>query len=166
MSSYLHHHPPKSGNLLSVLLLFLYFSLSLQGPACSTVGQLKCKCVDLTYNCSNLNHKIMPIMLDPRLKVLDLSHNQIKKIHDLNSIYISIEQLDISYNLINSNESSSFESKNLKVSLVFFRTFFICIISARIIWSLIDKNVKLQFVTKIIKKIVTKLNLANCSCSF
>lgn len=119
-SSYLHHHPPK-WLLFSALLLCLIV-LSDQASTCSTVGQLKCKCINLTtFNCSWASINIMPIMLDPRLKVLDLSHNQIKRIHDLNSIYISIEHLDISYNLLNSNESSMFESKNLKVGFSCFK---------------------------------------------
>lgn len=116
-SSYLYH-PPKSTIIKIIFICFIFllcFNLSFQGPACSTVGQLKCTCINLTYNCSFGNHPFLPIMLDPRLKILDLKHNQIKRIHDLNSIYISIEQLDISYNLLNSNESSVFESKNLKV---------------------------------------------------
>ena len=101
--------------LIGVLLVVLCVGRSAADPACSTVGQLKCKCVDLTYNCSHGGHPIMQIMLNPRLKTLILAHNQIRRIRDLNSLYISIEHLDISYNLLNSNESSIFESEKLKV---------------------------------------------------
>lgn len=108
--------PPKGSLLfISAFILVLCIHLSAQDSTCSTVGQLKCRCINLTYNCSFGGHPIMPIMLNPGLKSLILSHNQIRRIHDLNSVYIAIEQLDISYNLLNSNESSVFESKNLKV---------------------------------------------------
>lgn len=106
--------PPKGSLLfISAFILVLCIHLSTQDSSCSTV--LKCKCIGLTYNCSFGGHPIMPIMLNPGLKTLILSHNQIRRIHDLNSVYILIEQLDISHNLLNSNESSVFESEKLKV---------------------------------------------------
>jgi Leucine-rich repeat (LRR) protein len=102
-------------SLLTVgLLLTLHFTTS------SSFCPQYCGCNDtsLSVQChSSSNLRVVPIFLNPHIKSLSLSHNQIKDITLSLQFYQELQHLDISSNELSSLGKGNFESLRALLSL-------------------------------------------------
>ena len=98
-------------NLISYLInndLNVYFLFSKKALAHCP---LKCHCdnVNLKVFCSNANLDLVPIILNPELKYLQLKSNIIHKIkYSSFNVYRRIQNLDLSFNNLTTIEDNSF----------------------------------------------------------
>ena len=82
---------------------------------------VRCNCNDdrLVVLCNNSALDLVPITLNPELKELYLSNNQIKSIFSSFAVYRDLELLDMTHNSITSLGKKNFElQKSLKVMLI------------------------------------------------
>lgn len=89
--------------------------------AAATSCPVQCSCLPQQVNCHNASHRDVPHMLDPKLRVLDMSNNLIKDIGTSHpfSIYPLLVQLNLSRNLIHQLRPDGFKSnKRLEVTLL------------------------------------------------
>lgn len=86
--------------LLAVMVVEWREVLSICPPRCV------CMKLKLTARCTNV--KVVPYILDPKTKRLELANNQIKNIYDALTHYYNLEFLDLSYNSIDSLGKSTF----------------------------------------------------------
>lgn len=80
-----------------------------------------CQCDDvmLRVHCVNANLEFVPILLNPRTRHLDLSHNHIKEIIPGFAFYHDMQYLDMSHNDVESLGSESFSSQGSLTTLIF-----------------------------------------------
>ena len=87
----------------------------------SALCPMRCNCNDdrLVVFCNNSVLDVVPITLNPELKELYLSHNQIKNIFSSFTVYRNLQVLDITHNSITSLGKRNFElQKHLRAVLI------------------------------------------------
>lgn len=99
--------------ILFITLINLIDQLNAFCPARCVCDESKSRVI-----CSNSQFNVLPIMLNPWLKVLDLANNQIKKMTPLNSVYNDLEILDLSNNQIDYLEDNIFNGLS-KLKVIF-----------------------------------------------
>ncbi|KAK4319929.1 hypothetical protein Pmani_009180 [Petrolisthes manimaculis] len=100
------------GSLYSVvmyLLVLCSFPVASEGfcpKGCS------CDYINMIVNCENADLDMVPILLNPRVQVMVLSHNKIHTLSQSLIFYSELQRLDISDNRLTSLGDGNFENKN------------------------------------------------------
>uniref|UniRef100_A0A182QKQ2 LRRCT domain-containing protein n=1 Tax=Anopheles farauti TaxID=69004 RepID=A0A182QKQ2_9DIPT len=104
---------PKAGGLVAFTLLVLS-ALGGQLPTASGFCPSLCTCEsdrNLRTSCINASLEVVPIQLNPDVRYLNLTANQITNVHFTLAFYYQLESLDLSHNRIDSLGSKNFESQ-------------------------------------------------------
>lgn len=94
-------------NLLLVCVLFFQRSTSFCPSKCQCNGEH-----NLRVACINAGLEVVPIQLNPDVKYINLTLNQIQNVHFTLQFYTQLEVLDLSQNKIDSLGSRHFEAQN------------------------------------------------------
>lgn len=108
-------------SLRPMLLVLVVLSPECLKRLVSALCPVRCQCNDdrLVVLCNNSALDLVPITLNPELKELYLSNNQIKSIFSSFAVYRDLELLDMTHNSITTLGRKNFElQKNLKVMLI------------------------------------------------
>lgn len=102
---------PGPSSTTSWFLFFLVFSWNLSSTSSFCPPSCSCDDIALSVDChSASNLKVVPIFLNPQIRFLSLSKNQIKDITMSLQFYSELHVLDISHNKLESLGKTNFES--------------------------------------------------------
>lgn len=93
-------------NILLIALLFLQHTASFCPSKCQCNGEH-----NLRVSCINAGFEVVPIQLNPDVKYINLTLNQIADVHFTLAFYTQLEVLDLSRNKIESLGSRNFDSQ-------------------------------------------------------
>lgn len=123
---------------IGALLLILITNLIGQSNA-NCLARCVCDDIKSSVKCSNSGFHVVPIMLNPWLKELNIANNHIKKMTPLNSVYNDLELLDLSNNEIDFLEDNIFKGlSKIKVCILILRTKFFFYLYFRLNYLLFD----------------------------
>lgn len=97
-------------NRLSYLLLLFLFFIQHSIGFCPS----KCTCegdYNLRASCISAGLEVVPIQLNPDVKYINLTRNQIQNVYFTLTFYYKLQVLDLSHNLIDDMGSKNFESQ-------------------------------------------------------
>uniref|UniRef100_A0A182X8F7 LRRCT domain-containing protein n=1 Tax=Anopheles quadriannulatus TaxID=34691 RepID=A0A182X8F7_ANOQN len=110
------HHLERTNHHVTLVLLL---SLTLLPTASSFCPSL-CTCEsdrNLRTSCINASLEVVPIQLNPDVRYLNLTANQITNVHFTLAFYYQLESLDLSHNRIDTLGSKNFESQEKLLTL-------------------------------------------------
>ncbi|XP_049294577.1 nyctalopin-like [Anopheles funestus] len=105
--------------MVSLIMLLVLLTVG-QLPTVNSFCPSLCTCEsdrNLRTSCINASLEVVPIQLNPDVRYLNLTANQITNVHFTLAFYYQLESLDLSHNRIDSLGSKNFESQEKLLAL-------------------------------------------------